>query len=732
MPTEKWYLNLVPGVKGNSIKTCGTKIDLVAKRKTFHSRGKGGKKKVEWTFARDLRDFDEKKIDPAEGVLQLPGLVEELDDSSFRNSITLPPVTNVRYTVSAKKPAQGQGATGNVEFAKDYETWRLLDYDVYYMDDGCKKAYDAVKPKLLAAFAAVGIELKESKVSKTKVVETATDREPERGGKPGYLLTHLYDSTKELSNPDRHLLLVIVKDIVSVKSTDVSWNLVRGDDTRTKFIKLWSTGTKVHYECPIQIMKDDPAKGTVAAVLTPDVPPETISRLNAHTVEIALNNDALRALEEPAKTNHRKFNLKATLVGTRAVAYAPSFYFDHRAKVDAPAVNGTTQVWATYDEQARRWTLHVKDEQKTWADPAVQAARLVVQRRRNDQPGAVWEEDSSSDVKDELVVVDGRHELRLDVTTRAKIVALLRADAPVVESRGVKRIVVEKDKKRAVEDPIPHTLRLGLELKLLHGGAAVEMNIDLPIERHASNNGKLGFTYVDARRSLQLWDDSLTFDAERPLRDLALRAETAPVQIPAGKATRDESNKKQLTIDLDDPSLDAVRTAFVDHGARLQFVVTVRMQQSVGGYSPPNERYFVALSTIRLTETETDETNQKRLLMCMLHEIAHAHNLVSQTESFYTATSSSSQQVSTWYNTAFGGAGTHCSHNAELVPSGPTYGRLPTSSGQIYLRRANAGPGDKLCVMYHDLDTLNGEPTFCAVCSAQLRLCGTLPIKTKV
>jgi hypothetical protein len=680
---DRWYLNLAPT---QSEKNRGATIALRAKRNFFHRAG-NTQRSVQWTVAaQDLQHLDPTLLDATVGTFARGAVTPEGPDHGFDNELRPGPATLVRYTVTAQK-AVGHGGN-NVAFQKQYETWRKVYYDVVCME-GTKAHYEAIKGRFLAAWAAVGYEFVEKRVARTLVNEDVTDRGPD------VLLGHLYNGN--LSESPYHVRIVIVRDIGSTKDVETTWRMDEDTQAGTGITRVWSSaGPTVHYESPIQAMDAQPMQaGVVRVIGDVAVPGPAVARVDAHTVAIDTSGQALAGVKAALQAR-RKVSLRATLNAARAKPMDLKLKLDHATRLAQPLQAGAAQVALAWNNA--NWLLDVTDNSVTFAAAPVVAATLTAESRAKFGV-AQYREDGRSDVAAHVTRL-GDHVVRLTVPDVQGAPALL-ASVGAVETGNPGAIRVH---------------RLALALKLLHSEAAAQDAVDVEVK--ADNDAMVRYDAQADR--IVIRDPARVFDAVTPLLNARLLYAGADVAIPPAAAARNGQNPKQVDFDLTHQQLAGPMGAF-NQGDTLEFAVTLRSFMSVGGYSPRDDRHFVALSTRRRTPNDTPQDTQRNLLCALLHELGHAHGLTASTTTYPRANASKTN--ARYYSDAHGGVGTHCSYNAHLVPSGPSYGELPTASGQIY---KHDGGGGKLCIMYHQLDIANMGDVFCDHCAEQLRLASTV------
>lgn len=689
---DKWYLNLTPD---DDNKNRGPTINLVAKRNVFHKPG-ATRRRVRWTMDRDLDGLDASLLPPRVCVLE-EDENQELADRRFTNKVLAGAVTGVTYTVRARKAA-GQGGN-NVTFEKSYETRRKVFYDVVYMR-GTKPHWDAVKARFKAAWAAVGYEFVENAVTEALLDEAHTDR-------TDVLLRRLYAGDPyDLPKAPFHVRLVVVKDICEVKDIETTWRMDRTTPKGTGITRVWSTGDTVHYESPIQLMAQDPTACSVRAIGRVAIPAQAITRPSPSTVRIDLTDGAL-AHPLAALVAGRKVSLKAKLVADTAKTVKVTLRLDHKAK-DAPIQVGTATV--TVAGAAANWTVTIHDDARTWAPAPVKSANLQGQKRAK-FGDTRWHDDGAQDVA-AAIVRQSDHDLVLAVPAAVSAPAVLAAATPAdleFSDNGVRSV-----------------RGLQLTLELFHDVARTESEVDAVVSAAAGSLVR----YDAGAQRLEITDPERAFDAHAPLAAVAPLTDPvlfyagADVAIP-GVAIATTPDGKQVDFDLTNGALAAPLHAF-QGGGSLEFTATLHARTSIGGYSPERDRQFVALTTRKSRDDEPAATTQLRLLMVALHELGHAHGLVPSSLEYGGGTNAGSTTTggatvsNRWhYQDAHGGTGSHCSKSARLAPSGPSYGQLPTTSGQVYL---HDGGGEKLCVMYHQLSIADMAPEFCESCKAALRM----------
>jgi hypothetical protein len=670
---DKWYLNKPPGA---APANTGTDIKLEAKRKTFHKPG-ATFRRVSWTLVKDLGGLDPSAYPTGVGVFEHE-ITQEEQDRRFRNKLKAGEVTKVTYKVTAAKSGQ---AANNVAFDKTYETWRKIYLDVVYVP-GTKVHYDAIKPRFTAAFAAVGYEFVENSVTAALVDEAKTDcAQP--------LLPHLYaNPTADLPHKPFHLRMVICKDIVEAKDEAATWRMDRTTLRGTGVTQVWSTGTTLHYASTVQLMNGNPTDCVVRAIESVAVPGAAITRHDAKTVRIDLSHVALAGARD-ALAAGRKVSLKAKLNATTAKPTTLKLSLDHKSK-DAPIQIGTTRV--TVAQNLATWVVTIHDDAHTWAAAPVKSAALEGRSQEKFASQGWATAGKQSVVAD--IVRHSDHELRLTVPNVHESHAILGAAGPTEYGVGRDRRI----------------RGLALELALWWDAVAAEEEVDAEVKAAATG----AYRYVAAGPRIEVVDDARTFDAISPLVGATLLVAGADVVVP-GEAITTSTDDKQVSFDLTHVDLAAPRAVF-EGGGTLEVKATMHAITSFGGYSPERDRHFVALTTVKMRPTQTAADIQNLLLGAALHELGHAHGLV---ESLPKYGGGETRSNGKYYEDEFGGQGPHCSTNAKLAPSGPSYGRKSTSSGQVFI---HDGGGGKLCIMYHDLDIPNSSMKFCDACAEHLRL----------
>lgn len=693
----KWYVNLRPA--RNNSHHAGEEVSLVATRKALR-RGGATKRKVQWSLVRDFDGLDETILPPDIGALTEGTLVpsgdrvtDELAARRWENTLAVGGVTGAKYTVTARKAA-GQGGA-NVAFSKDYITLRKVYYDVVYMR-GTKAHWDAIKRQFSDAWAAVGYEFVENSVRQALVAEDHTDRGRD------ILLSHLYRGGLRYS--PFHVRMVIVRDVCSVQEIDTTWRMDNTTVAGDGVTRVWSTGDTVHYTSPIQLMQATPAACAVRTIQAVAVPDAAITRPSASTVRIAL-----AALDVPraALAANRKVSLKAKLNATRSTTASFTLKLDHTSK-NAPIRMGTATI--TVATAVGAWTITIQDNARVWAPAPVKTATIVGQKRPK-FGDASWCDDG---LTHDLVAGAARlnnHAVRFTVPLPTH--AVLAAHAPLEyggrppERRGLK-----------------------LQVELLHDPEAVESEVDAVVSDDDDDDAMVRYdaagSYLEITDPTRIFDGAAPLLAVAPLGDPVLYVAAADVAIPGGAVTLSNGGR-QVDFDLTYDGLAGPLHSF-QGGDSLEFTAKLTARQSVGGYSPTNHRDFVALTAIKLTADEPDATTRMRMLLAAIHEIGHAHGLVPATfeyggkgASMHARDSAGAEATNPQhYEDAHGGRGPHCSHNAALAPSGPSYGELPTSSGQVYVH----GGGEKLCVMFHAARTAHCAPAFCDMCKNHLRTRG--------
>lgn len=192
---KKWFVNLPPK-KGEPF---GKDLHLKATR-SFASNRKGGRRDVEWSV--DAVDDTTGAVSPvsqdAAAACRFKSGTYTTDvNGVFQNTLELPPIGGVRYTIRCRKRAGDR----KVKSTAQYVSWRRVFCTVYTMNDVCKKVADKVVPRLKEALEASYVEL-----VKLRRVDTLQD-----DGARGTLssrVSHLYHAPDQRNGP--HLALIFL------------------------------------------------------------------------------------------------------------------------------------------------------------------------------------------------------------------------------------------------------------------------------------------------------------------------------------------------------------------------------------------------------------------------------------------------------------------------------------------------------------------------------------------
>jgi hypothetical protein len=686
MPATKWYLNLPRNFGRKQKPHAGTVINLTASAGgalafAFNAT-------VDWTVDYGLADGHEDYLPagPTFAPAQSPRSYNK-----FVTALTVPMVTGRTYAVEARRT----GHADQVRLTAQYETWQRVYLTVHYMNQRCLDIYNAILPKIQAAFAAANIEIKQRALGQCRRDEPfSVSDDP--------TLPHLYSTnTHPLGRAPCHVRAVIVNDLAEIKSLETKFEI---DNTTVAnaehFVRISSRGDNheiLVYENDTLVFSDPPftrSVTTIRATTTPiDVPAGCISPVAENPLlmrEIDVDGDDALALLELASRPREGRTYKVRVVGrcrARRCAAGWGQAYKHTVDVELTLANDAENPVVWYSN--RVWigdsgrTLYVERPQLVLDVPAVESITFTLadQTINHDPGAAVRASDSRVSVVLPEPVVDALAAHEGTGSIRIKLVLLgTRAFGPDIED--------EADHEFSVD---------GLTHVQHKAGAGVECAFTWP----AYNLQIVGKTLLFARGSTP------TISVEI----------TASVQIPDDTWEVDEAGNK-LEIDLSAHDDLAVAAEAMAAGRKVTFEGFLAGRQSLGGYSVTDQRHFVALTTRRLRDDWDDEVIEQRVFLAFCHEIGHALALTPRT--FRNHRTNHDDPHPNYYTDDHGGQGPHCHRNAISVPSGAAYGRPDTSSGSIWSK-----PNDdsKLCIMYHAIAHTHMDDQFCADCLAHLKRC---------
>lgn len=207
MTAIKQYVNL----PAEANKPFGNKVILKAKptqkKKLF------GKRQCLWEVVKDGKNVDEKYLAAAQRA-KVKDAESTEKGGEFETELSLTHCGKDLVTVKCKKKAKKKEEQ-TVVHEKQFETWRRIYMTVHYQNADCKNIYDAIKPKVIAAFEPAGVEVSEKDVVAMDVDEAESEFS---GG--NYDLKQLYtgEDPPELDPPPPfHLKLLLVNDLVEYK-----------------------------------------------------------------------------------------------------------------------------------------------------------------------------------------------------------------------------------------------------------------------------------------------------------------------------------------------------------------------------------------------------------------------------------------------------------------------------------------------------------------------------------
>ncbi len=676
MEPEKYYLNFEDSLE--------KKIIAIRNSNWF------GKKNLSssWDIIHDFKEYDKNLIDN-DSLNDDNTTINEGINREHTYTLKFAPVTNIGYTVKAKK---GEGTSIN-SFEKSFETWRKVYYDVVYMDDRCKSLYEGVKDSFIKSWEDVGFELEESALLEATKKEDQTDRNDKGGAK----MKHLY--TENLENKDFHVQFVIVRDIVETSNNDVSWQMDKNTNSAEKsLIKISSTNNVIHYESPIQSYKQMPVRGSVAIIDCIEVfdKNEVIERIDDTTIAINMidqdvgDDNDIKTLADIHKGLIEKkiISINTILNGKKAKVQKFKLVLDVNKLTDIQI--GTTTFTVTVVD--KRVIIQVTDMKQIWSNSPCQEIKFYIQYKVLGVGGACT-------TTEQKLFNDSAIE-RVNSNTFKIIFSDFESAVSIINGKKMK----SKDKKNYIQ--------LILELSLQSDVVAVQQEIDTQISN--KNTDVIYFDHANSR--ILIKKKEMVFDTDSPLTAIKMSIVGEYLQIPNKAITLTKNKKINLDLDKLDNEYKSIKEAFEAEKV-LKFKLRVDKTQSIGGYNMNN---FIAITAKKMSSDERDETTIKRIRLCMMHELGHAHDIVQKKDNYPNNGRGEKSLLNSFhYTDSHGGHGPHCNYNAKLVPSGASHGHLSTTSGQIY--KHNGNKGDKLCLMYHSLDLTNMGDSFCPTCTNHLQ-----------
>lgn len=678
MPVIKWYLNLENAYGGTTKGRAGLAIGLVATR-TSGPPGPGGRA-VDWTLVEAGPHDSDRDYVPNPAAFAAARTLEQ--GGVFRNTLNITQIGGRTYTVTATKT----GDANSVAFNQQYQSWRRIYYSVHHMNSACKALFESVEQQIKDIFAGVFIELKRRSIRSCIVNEAVTDAY----GPGGLTLTHTYGATSpRLDRAPHHLRVVIVRDVVKSIPFAVHWTMDSTTATGAgKLIRVSSEGPhnrEVVYNNDLAVINAlDPAQSLTVSVHAAAVaiPDPCIARTGTHRLRVNLSADPTTAPIRTALLADKKATLTATLMGRRCTAgFAAGTEHVVQATLTSanvesnPVVVGTTKIWI----EDRGASVLVEDPRILLASP-----------RAGDELRLTLSNAVVIDVHPGRVHRVNEHKLWLNCGGEAQF----------------------------LHDIALRPIQISLRLHGLRANGPIEAQADHEFDlreftRNTNTTRRKVAIQVDADgRMVDVEASWLALATNNPL---AMRIETldVPIAIPLAALTVPLPQKLKINLNADDTLQPAAQAMAA--GGKLTFDGKLKGIHSLGGYSPPDDRSFIALTTRKVRADETEDTIKRRLMLVFCHELGHALQL-----SFPWVQNHGQNRRENndrRYQDAYGGTGPHCNHNAHLEPSGADRGHESTSSGEIYVSTV----ANSLCIMYHTMDLAHMNDDFCDRCKAHLR-----------
>ena len=682
---DKWYLNMLPAYGTVRKSRSGTRVRLAAKPSIAVRFSNNPR--VNWTvtYAGSPDGHANYVVAPAFSAGQ-----SGLDDGAFRTDLDLPVVNGRTYTIEARRA----GNNARV-FNKQYETWQRIYYTVHYMNGECRDAFNAIKGDLEELFATANIELKQRKILQCRKNGHNLNQEFTTTG-PGVTLPHTWDAADApLDRRPNHIRMVVTRDLCSEIDGAVEWTMTNATVANAdRKIRVSSTGlnnSRVVYENDIATFDQ--------------ATPFTNLRVHATLVPLALPGPCV-TLAYPGRPHQ---TLSLNVAGD--VSLAPVLQRFNAG--DLITISGTLR--GRRCEQGWDWRYdHETRATLTTAHTDVAPATVG--------SATLWITGGNT-----IVIEDPR--MFLDAVTAADTIKVTHAGTEVVLAGGVitrvndHRLTIALAGKQAIVDHLDGGSSIDLSLNrrgALASGDDIEAPADHPFEfkklcKHLneSHTDREVSVSTNGSTSLSLSGDKLAIDGVAAVT-ARFGNITVPIPVPNNVVTTTSSHHAEIDL-AGDPTLGPIATA-MQNGLPLTFKGNFNGRESLGGYSPTNHRWFIALNTRALPGWDQNVV-RRRLKLTICHEIGHSLGLARS--SVRNLNSGLDEDNDRWYDDDHGGKGPHCHLNAHLVAAGAANGLEDTPSGQVYRWDENAA--GQLCIMYHALDHENIGDEFCDRCLAHLQ-----------
>jgi hypothetical protein len=620
---DKWYLNMLAEYDDGTRKSrSGTRVKLAAKPSLAVKFSNNPR--VNWvvTYAGSPDGHANYAAAPSFTAAQ-----SGLDNGYFRTNLDLPVVNGRTYTVEARRA----GNNARV-FQKQYETWQRIYYTVHYMGNGCRDAFNAIKDDLIQMFADANIELKERKVLQCRKNRQNLDQEYTTTG-PGLTLPHTWDEADApLDRAPNHIRMVVTRDLCSKVDGSVEWTMTNATTANAdRKIRISSTGqnhSRIVYENDIATFDQArPFTGlTVHAKLAPlDLP------------------DACVAV---ASTDRQHQALSIALDGD-------------------PSLLPVLTRFNSSENIAMSGTLHGRRCEQGWKWRYVNELRATLSSAHTEQAPATQDSAKLWITGGDTVVIDDPR-MFLDASSAADTIKVSYEQTQVTLDNNTVT--------RASEHRLTIALGLGDDI-LDPADYRFEFKQISKYNFNSMTSGELSCSANGTTR-LSLQGDKIAITGTD-----ALTAEfvnlSVPIPVPDTVVTTTSSHHAEIDL-TGDPSLGPIATA-MQNGLSITFKGDFNGRESLGGYSPTQDRWFIALNTRALPGWDQDIVN-RRLKLTICHEIGHSLGLVR--DSVQNLNTAAQENNDRWYDDDHGGRGPHCHINAHLVAAGAANGFEDTPSGR--------------------------------------------------
>ena len=696
---EKWYLNLYANYDDGTTKTrAGTRIKLAAtpSRAVRNSVSP----QVNWTVTyANSPDAHPNYVVAPHFLLPNP---TDLADGQFKNVLKLPIVNGRTYTVMAKR-------TGNNAevFTKRYVTWQRIYYTVHYMNTACRDAFNAIKDELHAMFEAANIELrlramKQCRKNGRDVNEeyTSSQRPPNGAVNTNWATLPLTwdEADAPLARQPNHIRMVVTRDLTNKVNGGIEWKMTQQTAAVAgRTIRISSTGQHhgtVVYENDIMTL--DRAQ------------PFSAIRVHAKLDPVPLPNDRV-ALNNP-DAPHKGLTMDLAAPTLAAVRH-------HVRDFTGAGASFTGSV------DCRRCAAG-------WVDAYIHPTAATVGRAHGERNPVkvgsleVWIAGNTVVLHDPRMILDANAFVR-SIRVRYNQTTVNLAN-PTAARTNENRVTIDLSGQAAV---LAHlggnatTIDIDLDRRgaLARGDVGLVETVDFTVEKvtstHRPTNNAITVSVKDGTdsRYLLLTSTELALFSPASLTGNFVHYDI-PIAVPLAVVSTTSPHRVEVNL-AGDQTLGPIAAA-MQAGRELTFKATTSGRESVGGYSPTDARWFIALNN-HLFAGETEANVRRRLKLTIAHEIGHSLLLARQSSTNLTTDPNTEDANDRWYTDPHGGRGPHCHHNAHLVPAGAAHGREDTTSGQVYTFNPQAG--GPLCIMYHNIDYVNMGDQFCDRCLEHLK-----------